>query len=213
MLHDSFVQAGSVKNLRVRGSPQHRWCTNTWDIIIDDKAHCMKNESAQLAAGLLQLVCNRRFLLTGTPVMNSMVCHCYCACTLCFLLFCIPPPSSLSLSLTHTAAHTPAYTRTNMTPTHPQPHPHPQDDLFTMLRHILPNVFNDKETFDANMGGGLYDRQGEVKWMVRPYVWRKRLAMCSPLKRRLSSGWRWWSSNVGCTNSTQPKAKTTGTWC
>jgi DNA repair and recombination protein RAD54B len=43
-----------------------------WDLIVCDEAHRLKNSTIKASAGLAELPCRRRVLLTGTPVQNDL---------------------------------------------------------------------------------------------------------------------------------------------
>lgn len=44
----------------------------SWDLIVCDEAHRLKNNSIRTSTCLAQIPCNRKLLLTGTPVQNDL---------------------------------------------------------------------------------------------------------------------------------------------
>lgn len=48
----------------------HRLYTQTWDLLVADEAHFMKNEKAQRSQAVRKILARRRVLMTGTPIVN-----------------------------------------------------------------------------------------------------------------------------------------------
>ena len=46
--------------------------TISWDLVVCDEAHRMKNSAIKTSSSLAKLPCERRLLLTGTPVQNDL---------------------------------------------------------------------------------------------------------------------------------------------
>eukprot|EP00493_Phyllostaurus_siculus_P027415 UN27762 len=45
----------------------------TWEYLVVDEAHKLKNANSRLACTLRQMVCTCRLLLTGTPLQNDLL--------------------------------------------------------------------------------------------------------------------------------------------